>query len=346
MADVTEAHPISDDDYNLIESAVMETARGRWFLAEYARRNRTADTLMLLDGLESLRSNLSAVHAEAEQSRLRLDLNDMAAAIARTKIEIAAIRSQSDDGAPMDDASLELEAIVSSTERATGDILGAAETIQEICWSLREAGADPSACDLIDAKAIDIYMACSFQDITGQRTDKVVKILRYLESRISSMLQVWDGVGGEAPPAPPPPLRAKEGEAALLNGPALPGQGMNQDTVDEFLAEPVSFAETAPPLPQAEVESEPEVIAEEIADSTHEIEALIEQNINDLAEKARATASAALASLQEQMSPPETASTPLPSDVPATAQQVKIDGLPSVGDIEKLSFTEKTALFS
>ena len=121
----------------------------------------------------------------------------MAAAIARTKIEIAAIRSQSDDGAPMDDASLELEAIVSSTERATGDILGAAETIQEICWSLREVGGrSGSACDLIDAKAIDIYMACSFQDITGQRTDKVVKILRYLESRISSMLQVWDGVGG------------------------------------------------------------------------------------------------------------------------------------------------------
>jgi len=30
--------PLSEADYDLIEAAVMETGRGRWFLAEYARR--------------------------------------------------------------------------------------------------------------------------------------------------------------------------------------------------------------------------------------------------------------------------------------------------------------------
>ena len=42
------------EQYEALESAVMESARGRWFLAEYARRNRAADTMMLLDALKKL----------------------------------------------------------------------------------------------------------------------------------------------------------------------------------------------------------------------------------------------------------------------------------------------------
>jgi len=47
-----------NDDYDAIEAAVMDTARGRWFLAEYARRNRTADTTLLLSAIERLESML------------------------------------------------------------------------------------------------------------------------------------------------------------------------------------------------------------------------------------------------------------------------------------------------
>ena len=39
------------EQYEALESAVMESARGRWFLAEYAKRNRAADTTMLLEAL-------------------------------------------------------------------------------------------------------------------------------------------------------------------------------------------------------------------------------------------------------------------------------------------------------
>jgi hypothetical protein len=42
-------------DYDLIEAAVMETARGRWFLAEHARRNRHAETENLRALLEQVR---------------------------------------------------------------------------------------------------------------------------------------------------------------------------------------------------------------------------------------------------------------------------------------------------
>jgi hypothetical protein len=50
--------PVSDDDYDAIESAIMETARGRWFLFEYARRHRHADTLMVMSAINSLHDSL------------------------------------------------------------------------------------------------------------------------------------------------------------------------------------------------------------------------------------------------------------------------------------------------
>lgn len=49
----------SPSDFDAIEAAVMETARGRWFLAEYARRNRSADTLQLLQVLERIEKSLA-----------------------------------------------------------------------------------------------------------------------------------------------------------------------------------------------------------------------------------------------------------------------------------------------
>jgi hypothetical protein len=47
-------------DFDEIEAAVMETARGRWFLAEYARRNRSADTAAVLEALARLEARLAA----------------------------------------------------------------------------------------------------------------------------------------------------------------------------------------------------------------------------------------------------------------------------------------------
>src|SRR5262245_29649686 len=50
------ADGLSEDEYEAIEAAVMETARGRWFLAEHARRNRHAETELLLAVLEEIRT--------------------------------------------------------------------------------------------------------------------------------------------------------------------------------------------------------------------------------------------------------------------------------------------------
>ena len=62
-------------DYDAISAAFMETSRGRWFLSEYAKRNRNADTSMVLDAVARIEQNLAAQkdaapeHALAEASR-------------------------------------------------------------------------------------------------------------------------------------------------------------------------------------------------------------------------------------------------------------------------------------
>lgn len=50
--------PVSDNDYDAIVAAIMETSRGRWFLSEYARRNRQADTQMIVTAIDKMKETL------------------------------------------------------------------------------------------------------------------------------------------------------------------------------------------------------------------------------------------------------------------------------------------------
>src|SRR5262245_58968853 len=78
---------LSAADYEAIEAAVMETARGRWFLVEYARRNRHADTEMLLGALARLENVVRHETVLPSPDGARNGLLEMAKAIARTKAE-------------------------------------------------------------------------------------------------------------------------------------------------------------------------------------------------------------------------------------------------------------------
>ena len=250
--------PLSQDDYETIESAVMETTRGRWFLDEYARRHRQADTEMLLSAMGRL-ENVVRGESVASVDRVRSGLMEMSAAIARTKADIAALKAEGETG-HIEEATEELDSIVSATETATSDILAAAEHVQEIAWTLRERPLDPSHCDTLDSLATDIYTACSFQDLTGQRTRQVISVMRYLESRIEAMIDLW----GRAETGEAAPERPQDAERALLNGPARPGEGLDQSDIDSMLSmEPPLFSlsdEGEAEVPLASVRKTPEPI--------------------------------------------------------------------------------------
>jgi hypothetical protein len=218
MIQPPDRNALSDSDYETIAGAVEETVRGRWFLAEHARRMRQADTRLVLDAIARLEHAIADRAGGAGLERMRADIVDMAEAIARTKTEIAAIKPEGGDPSQIVRATDELDAVVAVTERATSDILNAAEQIQEIAWTLRERGTDPAACDRIDALTTETYTACSFQDITGQRTRKVIDALHFLERRLEAMIGIWREPG--AAPATPTPATKKAPQTAPKSRPA------------------------------------------------------------------------------------------------------------------------------
>jgi len=225
--------PIRTADYEAIEEALLQSTRGRWFLSEYNQRNRSADTSMLLDAITKLETAVLTPQKSAENTHIRSNLIEMAEAISQTRSEIAAMRSANQEDCQFTTATEELDAIVEATEKATSDILEAAEDVQELAWVLREKGSEDEACDRLDARATDIYTACSFQDLTGQRTSKVVNTLRFLENRVLAMIDIW---GLEDIDESNRKLQDQRDDANLLNGPARRGEGVDQAEVDRMIS--------------------------------------------------------------------------------------------------------------
>jgi chemotaxis regulatin CheY-phosphate phosphatase CheZ len=233
--------PSLEQAYASLEAILRASPRGRWFLAEFLRRNRTAETDMLLEALGRIeRAVTKPVSKQGVPGNVLAELVEMSEAISRTRREISQIRPPHQFDQQLVNASLELDNIVQATEKATSEVLEAAEEIQEVAWTLREQGTDIALCDKIDQRATDIYTACSFQDITGQRTEKVVKALRFIEQRINAMIEIWgvDDIAFKvediASKMRSVAEQARE-EERLLHGPAARDPGLKQDDVDRVL---------------------------------------------------------------------------------------------------------------
>lgn len=226
---------LPEEDYRQIEAFVSRTERGRAFLEEHARRARTVGLDEVRGLMESLKDAWQRHEAAANMARhvgvLRRELQDMSASIVQARREIAAIRPK-DGNDRISTAANELDAILLSTERASIEILGSAERILETATSLRKAGAPDALLTVLDHEVTNIFTACSFQDLTGQRTTKVVNALRYIEQRIMKLIDLWgvEGVAGAEVPQGPVDARP---DAHLLNGPS--DDGVNQDEIDRLL---------------------------------------------------------------------------------------------------------------
>ena len=184
--------------------------------------------------IEGMGSQVKAGVAEPgpEMSVLRGQLHDLKESIDKTKAEIAAIHKPGENEDKFVTAAMELGAIVQATEEATNNILGAAEDIQEHAQSIRERVTDVTSHDhlqAIDNLVIHIFENCNFQDITGQRTGKVVKTINYLEERILTMINIW---GEEEFEGIELSDDMRTEDEKLLEGPQLEGDGISQDDID------------------------------------------------------------------------------------------------------------------
>ena len=109
-----------EEDYEAISEAFMETSRGRWFLGEYAKRNRNADTHMVLDAVARIEQSLAAQKQPEPDSGLA----DALAAIRGALDEARARAAAALDGLALDEN--------------LAPVRKGARVIREISWRVRE----------------------------------------------------------------------------------------------------------------------------------------------------------------------------------------------------------------
>ena len=224
----------SADYFDALEKAVRETPRGQAFLDEFSHRIRSGDTDRILNAIGSLKESIGETVATSSLDVLRKELEMMASSIAQTRKEIASIKPEGPGNNRIVKATEELDFVLKSTERATAEILTCAERVQVIAGELKAKGIDDPLCDELDMHGTNLMMACSFQDLTGQRMSKVVNTLRYLETRVNAMIEIWGITHADAETIIAERLNA-DPDANLLNGPAREGEGVVQDDIDRLL---------------------------------------------------------------------------------------------------------------
>ena len=172
-------------DYDAISEAFMETSRGRWFLSEYAKRNRNADTRMVLDAVARIEQNLAAQKDAAPAHGLAEAL--------------AAIREAVDEARAATSAALGGAAV----DESLAPIRNGAQIIREILLRLREIGADGRIYDLMDSQLSAIEAGCGQIASTDAKAalnaafDLIDRRIRGFEGDIAAQSSVC-----ETPPSP------------------------------------------------------------------------------------------------------------------------------------------------
>jgi hypothetical protein len=285
----------NEQDYDAIREAFMETARGRWFLGEYAKRNRNADTRMVLDAVAKIEETLAAQRQPVVVDRLPEALVE----IRRAVHEAEALALAAFDPAA-------LEASLAAIPRGV-------RIIKEISWRWREIGADGRICDLIDSQLASIETACARVSTIDPRVE-----LKAAFDLLRDRVEQLDADGDTAPHAAaarPAPVQeapfaasdatpaamaseapvvfteapqeaskvaepeamdaAVEPEAAAASDIALEVSAVEDVALEEPVQEPAAFAQVTDAF-EAEDEAVLEAIALEMAAPDPEFDAIIE----------------------------------------------------------------------
>jgi len=249
----------SEEDYEAIREAFMETARGRWFLDEYAKRNRNADTSMVLDAVARIEETLAA----QKQPPPPLVVDRLPAAL--IAIRDAVEKAQGEASNALDGLRL---------EETLGPIRKGSRIIKEISWRWREIGADGRICDLIDSQVAAIDAACAQLAETDPRV-----ALRAAFELIRAEIEAFRDSGeAEAVPveAAAPVLAAAKVQAAKPTAPVARTRGpvaLEAAKADEEVAPrevETAFNEPELPVETAAAEVEPPELSQEEADAQDE----------------------------------------------------------------------------
>ena len=99
------------------------------------------------------------------------------------------------------------------------------------------AQAVSEATEAEKARLLEIMMAQDFQDITGQLIKKVVKITQTVENELAQLLRDSAPADVKEKLAQKQAAQEQEKPAELMQGPSVPSAALDQDSVDDLLAD-------------------------------------------------------------------------------------------------------------
>lgn len=160
--------------------------------------------------------------------QLRRQRADLVNYVRRTRKAIEDFAPAALRGDRMNQAKAQMKAVVETTESAADLIMARAED----CLGAPADEAPEKFRARVTNACLEIIEACAFQDLTGQRINKVSTMMTLIEGRLAALeAELGESFGPDA----------KDGDLngvddLLLQGPALPnGGGISQADVDAIL---------------------------------------------------------------------------------------------------------------
>ena len=200
-------------------------------LGELQAQSRTPTREEITEVVEQMMGSLQGDLSEVNL-KIYSELEGLAKYILSAKREIAALRPDEITAEHLPTATDELDAIVGATEEATNAILQAMEALGNLTEKML-----PEIADQVNDAVTQVYEACNFQDVTGQRITKVVKALKHIEDQVDGLVAAFGDEIAKYRDAHPKQEGPKEiTDKDLLNGPQLPDNASKQDDIDALLA--------------------------------------------------------------------------------------------------------------
>ncbi len=174
--------------------------------------------------------------ASQEMRKLKIELDVIGDAIKQTRSEIVSLQDQGFDSSRVARVAKELEAVFDDTSGATDRILKAAEDIDQRVQALMglvRSGHEHGLVQDIQDHVTEIFEACNFHDVTGQRISKMTATVRMFEDHLARMMEIWSVIERFNVDAAQSVAGHLDG---LLNGPKLNGDSghSTQDEIDKL----------------------------------------------------------------------------------------------------------------
>jgi chemotaxis protein CheZ len=166
--------------------------------------------------------------ASASLETLSREVDEVARYLRGLRLAINGLRVKEIVDARLKAAQGDLVDVIGATKSAADEILDTAE----ILLGSRTEGDAYRA--LVEKRMIALMEVCSFQDLTGQRLDRVAKTLMAIDERLSRFAVAVKADDGDLQTGPREVRNAEWRRANIVNGPGMP-DALGQDAIDRML---------------------------------------------------------------------------------------------------------------